>query len=179
MRVAIVIDVVCLLAGAFFAFGAPGLTSVIASGTLILVATAFSVRASIFAFRAWKRDQQEQAELPEDFHEGDEHLPSPGLIFGPLLVMFCVTTIIGAAFYSGQFSSPDSSTSSMIIEGLNFSVQTVTTVGYGNWTPDRVSLSDQRVLNVKAFSIVLMLDGTALWSILIGMLAAWFTNLQD
>src|SRR2546428_12745510 len=46
-----------------------------------------------------------------------------------------------------------------VIEGLNYSVQTVTTVGYGNWVPPGIKENDDRILNLKLVSIPFMLIG--------------------
>lgn len=60
------------------------------------------------------------------------------------------------------------------MEALNFSVQTVTTVGYSNWMPAGVSPGDPRVFWVKVISLPTMLAGAALFTITIAILVEMF-----
>jgi Trk-type K+ transport system membrane component len=55
-----------------------------------------------------------------------------------------------------------------LVEGLNFSVQTVTTVGYGNWEP--VGLEAWKRLWLKALSIPLMVVGALFFALLVSEL---------
>jgi hypothetical protein len=57
-----------------------------------------------------------------------------------------------------------------VVEALNFSVQAVTTVGYGNWKPAAVEEKDTRVLWVKVISIPTMLAGPLAFGLLVSAL---------
>ena len=62
-------------------------------------------------------------------------------------------------------------TSEAVVEALNFSVQTVTTVGYGNWKPAEVDEKAPRVFWVKVISIPTMLAGAAAFGPLVSALS--------
>jgi hypothetical protein len=66
---------------------------------------------------------------------------------------------------------------SSVIEGLNYSVQTVTTVGYGNWVPPGITEDDNRILTLKLVSVPFMLIGATTFSVLIGIVANLFSRL--
>jgi hypothetical protein len=54
--------------------------------------------------------------------------------------------------------------SESVVEALNCSVQTVTTVGYGNWEPAGIADRAQKVFWVKVLSLPLMVFGAALFA---------------
>jgi len=58
---------------------------------------------------------------------------------------------------------------------LNYSLQTITTVGYGNWVPADWNLGDVEIqhciLYVKALSVPVMLVGGGLFAVLIGVIS--------
>ena len=62
-----------------------------------------------------------------------------------------------------------------LIEALNYSLQTITTVGYGNWVPASWDTSKQelqtRILYVKAISVPFMLVGGSVFAVLIGIVS--------
>jgi hypothetical protein len=74
-------------------------------------------------------------------------------------------------FFNGHISLP------AVIEGLYYSVQTVTTVGYGDWIPLRMTRDDPRILAMRTFSIFLMLGGTTFFTVSIGVLTTWYQRL--
>jgi hypothetical protein len=58
------------------------------------------------------------------------------------------------------------------IEALNYAVQTVTTVGYGNWVPETKEKNaelNRKILAVKSLSILFMLLSTPLLAFLTGL----------
>lgn len=65
------------------------------------------------------------------------------------------------------------------VEGAYYAVQTVTTVGYGNWESPTVimrykprpDLYALKVLHIKQLSILLMLIGATLYAVIIGVVA--------
>lgn len=65
-----------------------------------------------------------------------------------------------------------------VIEAANYAVQTVTTVGYGNWVPPSVEQAAQhqdanaqdKILRMKGFSVVFMLAGGALFAASVGVI---------
>jgi hypothetical protein len=67
--------------------------------------------------------------------------------------------------YDNQFSGQS------VVDGLYFSVQTVTTVGYGNWQP--LTARDTQVFWVKAISIPTMLAGASLFAAAIAVAVEW------
>jgi hypothetical protein len=179
IRIANYWNICGLLIGVVVSLGPSSILVGFSEGALLLATGFLGVRASIYAFRVWKQSQKSAP--PSAFSPLDGEGPPPfdsKLMFLPLLVAFLVTTGLGAAFYANQFRTGPADWL-VIVDSLNYSVQTVTTVGYGNWTPDGVAFHDARLVAVKFFSVMLMLDGTALWAILIGMITGWFTNVND
>lgn len=65
-------------------------------------------------------------------------------------------------------------------EALNYSFQTITTVGYGNWVPVGWDASkpelQERILYVKAISVPFMLVGGSLFAIVIGIVANFLSR---
>jgi len=66
-------------------------------------------------------------------------------------------------------------TAESLIEAFNYSLQTITTVGYGNWVPASWDTSKEelqtRILYVKAISVPFMLVGGSLFAVLIGIIS--------
>lgn len=67
-----------------------------------------------------------------------------------------------------------------LIETLNYAIQTITTVGYGNWVPtgwdiNNIEIQNQ-ILYVKAISVPFMLVGGALFAVLIGIISNLFSG---
>lgn len=62
-------------------------------------------------------------------------------------------------------------TKESVVEALNFSFQTITTVGYGNWVPANVAANDQRVFLVKILSLPFMLVGGGIFAVIVGIVA--------
>lgn len=60
-----------------------------------------------------------------------------------------------------------------IVDGLYFSVQTVTTVGYGDWKPLNMTLQDSQVFWMKVVCIPTMIGGASLFAIAIGAAVQW------
>lgn len=95
------------------------------------------------------------------------------LVFGVVLLLGI--TLIFAKAYLGVMYEGDAGGFGLDqprIEALNFAVQTVTTVGYGNWVPES-RLKDPdingKVLAVKRVSIGFMLLTTPLFAFLTGV----------
>jgi hypothetical protein len=141
-------------------------------GLLIYVAGLIFIE--IVAIRAVRKvvplwNQQRRQVIPEP-----PQTPWPAL--GPVVTALAAAIIIGAAaylcyFYDHQVSLPS------VIESLNYSVQTVTTVGYGDWIPKSMPHTDPRLLAMRTFSIFLMLSGAAFFGIFIGVLTTWYQDL--
>ena len=66
-------------------------------------------------------------------------------------------------------------TAESLIEAFNYSLQTITTVGYGNWVPASWDTSNEelqtRILYVKAISVPFMLVGGSLFAVLVGIIS--------
>jgi hypothetical protein len=107
---------------------------------------------------------------------GDPGSPWRGL--GPLIGWLFTAIVIGASCYIAYFCGNNWS-GTTIIEGFNYSVQTVTTVGYGNWAPSEIAFTDPRLVTMKEFSIVLMLFGTGFWSVFIGVVTTWYMSQSE
>lgn len=89
--------------------------------------------------------------------------------FGPVLTFIIFLVVLSSSAYimirfGGRYT-PES-----VVEALNFSVQTVTTVGYGNWKPAAVEEWDARVFWVKVISIPTMLAGALAFGLLVSAL---------
>jgi hypothetical protein len=71
------------------------------------------------------------------------------------LVLLASSFVFGAAYHWVMFGS--SPTRDSLIETLNYSFQTITTVGYGNWVPAGWDVKEtdlqNRILYVKAISV--------------------------
>lgn len=71
-----------------------------------------------------------------------------------------------------------------LVEAANYAMQTVTTVGYGNWVPPRVEKAAQendekaqdKILRMKAYSIFFMFAGGALFAAAVGVITNWLSR---
>ena len=85
------------------------------------------------------------------------------------LLFFISTVTLASILYMNERYGELTWRSDAIVEALNFSVQTVTTVGYGNWSN---GLSEDAILRVKMISIPTMFFG----AIAFGLLVSGLTN---
>ena len=85
-----------------------------------------------------------------------------------------VFTFIFTAAYHWLMFGPNITRDS-VIEALNYSLQTITTAGYGNWVPAGWDTSKEelqtRIVHVKAISVPFMLVGGSLFAVLIGIVS--------
>lgn len=60
-----------------------------------------------------------------------------------------------------------------------YAVQTVTTVGYGDWKPEnnQVQITPEQVLRMKLDSVFFMLAGATAFALLIGIVTSWLLEL--
>lgn len=73
-----------------------------------------------------------------------------------------------------------------LVEAANFAMQTITTVGYGNWVPPKVEKAahenddkaQDKILRMKGFSIFFMFAGGALFAAAVGMVTNWLSRPQ-
>ncbi len=71
-----------------------------------------------------------------------------------------------------------------LIEAANYAIQTVATVGYGNWVPPKVERAAQqqdkdaqdKILSMKAYSLIFMLAGGALFAATVGVVTNWLST---
>lgn len=96
-------------------------------------------------------------------------------IFEGLISALAALTIINWALYilimfEGKIDARS------VIEAANYSVQTVTTVGYGNWVPPGIPENDPRILMVKLLSLPFMLSGPLLFGTTIGIVANFLSR---
>lgn len=95
-------------------------------------------------------------------------------LLGAILVtLLAVSLICAAAYHLVMFGSGP--TAESLTETLNFSLQTITTVGYGNWIPVgwdvKGAAIQQRILYAKAISLPFMLVGGTLFALLVGIVS--------
>lgn len=91
-------------------------------------------------------------------------------IFEPLIAALVAITILGGAAYIRiMFEGKIDARS--VVEAANYSVQTVTTVGYGNWVPPGVPEDDPRILIMKLISVPFMLSGPLLFGTVVAFVA--------
>jgi hypothetical protein len=86
-----------------------------------------------------------------------------------LFVLIVSTDAYVTRMADGQYT-PDSLT-----EALYFSVQTVTTVGYGNWQAG-LKDKDPRVMATKVIAIPAMLGGAFTFTLIISALTAYYVK---
>ena len=100
------------------------------------------------------------------------------------LVVAIVSSLLVFAFiftaaYHWLMFGPNISRESLI-EALNYSLQTITTVGYGNWVPAGWDITKEelqtRILYVKAISIPFMFVGGSLFVVLIGIISNFLSR---
>jgi hypothetical protein len=107
-------------------------------------------------------------------------------IFRLLALFFLFLFSFSEAYIQVMFDGRKDTAS--LIEALNYSAQTITTVGYGNWSPPQlkpcepgVQLNDcdpqfhSRLLRMKALSVPFMLVGAAYFAFAIGVLVNLLT----
>ena len=96
-------------------------------------------------------------------------------VLGSLFISFTIVALVcGILFHRAMFGGQIDADS--VLETVNFVLQTVTTVGYGNWVPASWDLAKDgdaraRVRDAKVVSLVLMLCGAGLFVVLIGVVA--------
>lgn len=99
----------------------------------------------------------------------------------PLVVAIVVSLSVFAFLFTAAYHwlmfGPNITVESLV-EALNLtspSLQTITTVGYGNWVPASWDISKEelqtRILYVKAISVPFMLVGGSLFAVLIGIIS--------
>jgi hypothetical protein len=130
------------------------------------VSVGLGIYFSVAVLREWKRE-------PED----------PGIFPWMLAVLVvalvCIvldgTDCFVYEIYGGKFSSVS------IVEGFNFSVQTVTTVGYGNWpyaTKDPAPVfAMEQIMELRKYCIFLMAAGATIFTLLVGMTTTWLLKI--
>lgn len=120
---------------------------------ILAMDTVVAIWLSVWILSYWKSENN------------DPERPSPApWMLGPLFIGLIVAVIEGTASYVRFFYANEFTGNSMI-EGLNYSIQTVTTVGYGNWPLVRPTESQFR--NVRICSIALMASGASLFAMVI------------
>ncbi len=100
------------------------------------------------------------------------------IIYPIFISLFALTLICTAGYHWLMFGLEIRS--EHLIEDFNYSVQTITTIGYGNWVPTDWNLTDaekrMRILNVKALSILFMLVGGSLFVVLLGIVSTFLSQ---
>lgn len=95
------------------------------------------------------------------------------LLGATLVTLLAVSLICAAAYHLVMFGS--GLTRESLTETLNYALQTITTVGYGNWVPAGWNVEDmaiqKRILYVKAISLPFMLVGGTLFAVLVGIVS--------
>ena len=95
------------------------------------------------------------------------------LVSAILVSLFVFAVLSTAAYHWLMFGANVSLDS--LIEALNYALQTITTVGYGNWVPASWDPHDKelqtRILYVKAVSVPFMLVGGSLFAVLVGIIS--------
>jgi hypothetical protein len=90
-----------------------------------------------------------------------------------LAVAFAVIVSLSSAAYL-QVMFDGAMTPASVIEALNYSAQTVTSVGYGNWVPTQWKEADagfhHRILIMKAISVPFCLLGAGFFAFAVGVL---------
>jgi hypothetical protein len=133
---------------------------------VLAVNTALAIWFSVRILQHWKSENDNP----------DGPSPPPWML-GPLFIGLTVVVISGAACYV-RFYYANKFTEESIIEGLNYSVQTVTTVGYGNWPLTDVKPTLEQFRNLRICTIFLMPVGASLFAMTIGMVTTWLQSLK-
>jgi hypothetical protein len=129
--------------------------------------TVLAIWLSVWVLYSWKSENNNDPERPS---------PPPWML-GPLFIGLIVAVIGGTACYI-RFFYANAFTEESIIEGLNYSVQTVTTVGYGNWPLANVRPTEFQFRTLRICTIALMAFGAALFTMVIGMVTTWLQGLR-
>jgi hypothetical protein len=100
-------------------------------------------------------------------------LIAPAFLF-VLTVAFATRTYV-QVMYDGQISHES------LVEGMNYAVQTATTVGFGNWeTPvfrsDSPRDRSAKVFSLRAWSVLYMLLGATTYALLTGVVVFIFVR---
>jgi hypothetical protein len=95
-------------------------------------------------------------------------------VVSAILISPVVFAFLSTAAYHWLMFGPNVSWKSLI-EASNCALQTITTVGYGNWVPaswDPVNDDElqTRILYVKAVSVLFMLVGGSLFAVVVGII---------
>ena len=108
---------------------------------------------------------------------GDPHVFPWMLVL--LIISVAALTADGADTFIYEMYSGNRSAET-IAEGFNFSVQTVTTVGYGNWPLRDHSLTatNDQYMELRTYSIFLMAMGASLFTVTMGMTTTWLMQLR-
>ena len=129
----------------------------------LFVITALGIAFAIIVLGLWKRERQRE-----------EPVFPWMLLF--LILALAYQTVDGADIYIKTIHDGDMQAVT-ITEGFSFSVQTVTTVGYGNWPFPGMKVDNRRLLELRQYSIGLMIVGASLFTIVIGMTTTWLVQM--
>jgi hypothetical protein len=147
-------------AGSFLLFVAAHFSSSMLVRSVDLVAaTIIGIWVALRVFRQWKI-------------ENDGGGPIFPWMFYALAIALVYQVVDGAdcyvhAVYGGKI------TLEAALEGFHFSVQTVTTVGYGDWPIAGQAISKENLLSLRAYSTSLMAVGATLFTVVLGMTTTW------
>ena len=123
---------------------------------------------SVAILREWRR---------ENTDPGDPRVFPWMLVL--LIIAVAALTLDGADTFIYEMYSGNRSAET-IVEGFNFSVQTVTTVGYGNWPlrSKALTATNDQFVELRAYSIFLMAMGASLFTVTMGMTTTWLMQLR-
>ena len=87
--------------------------------------------------------------------------------------------ILAAITYHQTFFGFSQITVETLTLSAYYSVQTVTTVGYGDWKPEnpQFKINDEQLLKMKRDSVFFMLSGATSFALLIGIITSWMLRL--
>jgi hypothetical protein len=99
----------------------------------------------------------------------------------PALALVVVMLFAGRTYIRVMYDG--AVTTESAIEAASFAVQTVTTVGYGNWEKPAMQVEEpsgwkDRVLEMRGWSSVYMLLGATLYTLLTGVVVAIFLRMM-
>lgn len=89
----------------------------------------------------------------------------------PLLMLAATVLLSATAYMVVRYDTVVWSDTNAAIEALNFSIQTVTTVGYGNWSTGLAD-GDARIVRLKLVSLPTMIVGAALFALVVAGLTS-------
>lgn len=105
-------------------------------------------------------------------------------LLGTTLALFLIAGLASKVYINEMYGG--AITSESLIEGTNYAVQTVTTVGYGNWEVPAMrqgnSIGDddrRRVLRLRGASVGFMLLGGTVYVVLTGVIVALIVQWQQ